>query len=177
MAKALGIGKSQCARDRQDGMPMHSVDAARAWRVAHRDVSRSADGRPGGQASPPPPAGEDDAAAAAGDPLGADYRQARTERERIAAKRAQIELDQLRGQLIGLADARRVAFTAFRALRDAILQIPARVKDQLAASTDAMVCEALLDAELSAALGASAAAALPTGDFRDEPDEGDDEPD
>lgn len=45
MAKALGVTKSQVGRDKQAGMQMASVEAARAWRLATHDISRTVDGR------------------------------------------------------------------------------------------------------------------------------------
>jgi hypothetical protein len=86
------------------------------------------------------------------DPHTEAYRQARAERERIRVDREQIELDQLRGKYIDIADANRMVFTAFRALRDAVFNMPARIKDQVAAETDAFACEQMMEAELSAAL-------------------------
>lgn len=163
MAQALGVGKSQVQRDAAAGMPMSDPAAARAWREAHHDVSRTAHGRidrhaisastaallqAAADTAPPPAEDEaprpDDTAA---------YREARTARERIRRDREQLELDQLRGNLIGLDDAKRLAFTAFRSLRDAVLNVPARVKDQCAAATDPIAIERLIEDELNAALG------------------------
>jgi hypothetical protein len=45
MAEALGVAKSQVHRDAQAGMPMHSADAARAWRLDQHDMSRTVEGR------------------------------------------------------------------------------------------------------------------------------------
>lgn len=172
MADQLGVSKSQVARDKAAGMPMHDVAAARAWREAQHDLSRTVDGRidrpasdssaraAGGLASaagaggadavPPASAGADDGEPASEDT--AKFRQARADREATNAERARIELEQLRGNLISLVEAQRLAFTAFRSLRDAVLNVPARVRDQLAIETDAAAIEQLLEAELSAAL-------------------------
>lgn len=173
MAAALGVSKSQVHRDQLAGMPMHDVASARAWRDAHHDVSRTVDGRidrPGSAPDvlpatlaaaaaadvPPAPDLVDQADAAAPPPATpADteaYRAARSDREQIRRAREQIELDQLRGSLIALEDAKRLAFTSFRLLRDALLNIPARVKDQVAAETDPLLIEHLIEAEISGAL-------------------------
>lgn len=88
-----------------------------------------------------------------GSEANAVYRTARGEREQLRLERDRYELDQLRGQLISVVEAKRLAFTAFRSLRDAVLNVPSRVKDHCAAETDALRIEQLLDAELSAALG------------------------
>lgn len=158
MAEALGVSKSQVSRDAQAGMPMHDVAAARGWRQAQHDLSRTADGRidrtppdaPLAAGSPPAAAGAVDDDAPASDPDTAAFRSARAARERTNAERAQLELEQLRGNLIPLADAQRLAFTAFRTLRDAVLNVPARVKDQAAAMTDPLLVERLIEDELTA---------------------------
>lgn len=172
LADILGVSKSQVARDKAAGMPMHDADAARAWRLAQHDVSRTVGGRidrPGvlkdstaaavGGLASATGAGEADASPASSevdepqDGDTAQFRTARAAREKTNAERAALELEQLRGRLIDLADAQRLAFTAFRSLRDAVLNVPARVKDQCAAMTDALAIEQLLEAELGTALG------------------------
>lgn len=176
MAAALGVSKSQVARDKLDGMPMNDVAAASAWREANRDIAKSVEGRidrPGvinttraavGALAGTAGAGAADAAPA-GDPEDKDdesdeikatdtaaYRQARTEREQIRRDRERMELDQARGQLIDATEAARLAFTSFRALRDAVLNAPARLAPLCAAETDAMRIEQLIETELTAAL-------------------------
>lgn len=166
MAAALGdVTKSQVDRLYKQGMPRHSVEAARAWRLQNLELSRTADSRidrpvvqtPVGLTDPP--AG--DAAEDAPDELVGEvdehavaYREHRANRERLRAEKDQLELDQLRGRLIDLDEAKRLAFTAFRSLRDAVLNVPARIKDQCAAETDAFKVEQLIEAELTAALDA-----------------------
>ena len=170
MAEALGVSKSQVDRDKQAGMPMHSAAAARAWREAQHDMSRTVEGRidrPGTPDAPRPAVGGLASAAGAGGSVDspastepdepapgdtAEYRKARAERERTSADRAQLELDQLRGKLIDVDEAKRLAFTSFRSVRDAVLNVPARVAAQCAAETDALRVEQLIEDELSLAL-------------------------
>lgn len=183
MAEALGVGKSQVQRCAAAGMPMTDPAAARAWREAHQDVSRTAAGRidrpaakpapapapaaPPTTVLPPAPPPADDTP----EPDDTDqYRQARAERERIRRDRELLELEQLRGRLIDLEDAKRLAFTAFRGLRDAILQVPSRVMHPLAVETDALAIEALLERELEAVLERWDARRL-TSDADDDDDE------
>jgi hypothetical protein len=173
MAEALGVAKSQVHRDAQAGMPMHSVDAARAWRLDQHDMSRTVEGRIDRPATDSPPAAVSGLASAAGageagtspaspdaetplpgDVDTAEYRKARSERERTAADRAQLELDQLRGRLIDVSEAKRLAFTSFRSLRDAVLQVPARVAALCAAQSEPLVVEQIIEAELVAVLSA-----------------------
>lgn len=103
------------------------------------------------------PAGEEADKPAAEELTGSDksaseYRENRSKREYYVAAKHQLEYEQLLGQLINVDDAKRIAFTSFRAIRDSVLNVAARIKDQLAAETDPHVCEELLDRELSAAL-------------------------
>ena len=103
------------------------------------------------------PAGEEADKPAAEELIGSDksaseYRENRSKREYYVAAKHQLEYEQLLGQLINVDDAKRIAFTSFRAIRDSVLNVAARIKDQLAAETDPHVCEELLDRELSAAL-------------------------
>lgn len=162
LADLLGVSKSQVARDKAAGMPMHDADAARAWRRQQHDMSRTADGRidrPAGGSQPPAPAelsGDPPSSPepdADDDPDTAAFRAARARRERVNADRAELELDQLRGSLVPLEDAQRLVFTAFRSLRDQVLNVAPRLKDQMAAMTDAMAIERLLEDELGAVLG------------------------
>jgi hypothetical protein len=86
--------------------------------------------------------------------VSSDYQRHRAKREEIRATREQIELDILTGASLDLVSAQRIAFTAFRTLRDAVMNVPARTKDLLAAETDASRIEVMLDKELAAALQA-----------------------
>lgn len=164
LAAALGVSKSQIGRDVLAGMPTHDTAAARAWRDANRDMSRTVEGRV--DRTPPPastasnaPVQADAPAADEADPEllpddTADYRKARTEREQIRRDRERMELDRDRGKLIDAADAARLAFTSFRALRDQAFNLPARLAPQCAVLTDALQIEQLLEAELTAVFGA-----------------------
>lgn len=171
LAAALGVSKSQAGRDVQAGMPTDDVERARAWRAANRDVSRTADGRidrpdappaavggmapaaGAGAASPAAPASSEEADAEILPGDTAEYRKARTEREQIRRDRERMELDRDRGRLIDAADAARLAFTNFRALRDQAFNLPPRLAPQLAALTDPLQIEQLLEAELAAVFG------------------------
>lgn len=156
MAAALGVSKSQVARDSAEGMPMDDVAAAQAWRAKHRDVSRTVEGRIDRAQTPAPAAAPAAAGTEDDDPTPddtVDYRKARTEREQIRRDSERLELNRKLGQSIDAAEAARLAYTSFRVLRDAVFNVPARVAQQCAAETDPLRIEQLLDAELSAAFG------------------------
>lgn len=142
---------------------MTSADAARAWRAAARDLARSAESRIDREPTLGDVIGPADPAAAADDAAteqtgtdqnSSEYRKHRADNERIRCERAQLELDQLKGSLIPVDEAKRLAFTAFRQIRDLVLNVPARVSAQLAAETDAFRIAELLDKELTEAFAA-----------------------
>lgn len=81
-----------------------------------------------------------------------EYRTHRADREKYSALQKKLEYEQLAGQLISVDEAKRIAFTTFRSIRDSVLNVPARVKDQLAALEDPLQCERVMEAALSAAL-------------------------
>ena len=113
--------------------------------LAQKEISFAAPA--GGEADRP--AGEE---LTGNDKSASEYREHRSKREYYVAAKHKLEYEQLLGQLINVDDARRIAFTSFRAIRDSVLNVAARIKDQLAAETDPHVCEELLERELSAAL-------------------------
>jgi hypothetical protein len=86
------------------------------------------------------------------DRVASEYREHRSTRERYQALKQQLEYEQLVGTLINVEDAKRIAYTSFRALRDVMLNVAPRIKDQLAATSDPLLCEQLLERELSSAL-------------------------
>lgn len=174
---ALGISKQAVARQAAKGMPISSVDAARAWRDANLDPARAKDARLTMQsapprAPPPPPAGEDEPRP--DDSLG--YKLDRARRERTNADLAELELARLRGHLVDRDEVARLRYTEFRALRDALGNIPQRVKDQVAAELDPLRCEDLIALELEAVLDSFADNVLTRGITHDDADN-DDAPD
>jgi hypothetical protein len=193
MAGLLGVSKSQVDRDRQRGMPMADVEAARAWRLADKDPSRTVDGRIDRAQTPAPNtppaavgglasaagAGGDDTPPSSPDEASADentaaYRADRARNERLKAERAELELEQLRGNLVAVRDVEEMQFTAARITRDRVLMVPARQIATLHAALLQLVPEAqreafaqqihmhtlerMLEAELRAALDEAAKA-------------------
>lgn len=107
-----------------------------------------------GDTVPPPADSEDDfpAAASTNDPHMSAYRAARAEREMTRAQRERMELDRDLGNLLSLTDANRVVFTAFRTLRDSVMNVPVRIRDLVAAETNPQAVESMLEEELARAL-------------------------
>lgn len=91
----------------------------------------------------------------ADDPDVVSLRSERVRNIKLRNEREEFELARERGAYIEVIEAKRLAFTLFRALRDRIMAVAPRVRDQLAAETDPRRIERLLEAELSAALAAT----------------------
>jgi hypothetical protein len=87
------------------------------------------------------------------DQVANEYREHRATRERYQALKQKLEYEQLVGTQINVDEAKRIAYTAFRGLRDAVMNVAPRIKDQLAAISDPHEVEQILERELSAALG------------------------
>lgn len=80
------------------------------------------------------------------------YREHRAERERYNAAMQKLEYEERVNKLIDVEVASRIVYTSFRALRDSLGNVATRIKDQLAAATDAAVCEQLVEDEIAAVL-------------------------
>jgi crotonobetainyl-CoA:carnitine CoA-transferase CaiB-like acyl-CoA transferase len=118
---------------------------------------------------------DDDSEDEVQDQTTSDYQKHRALREEIRAKKEQIELDKMTGATLDVAEANRIIFTAFRTVRDAIMNVPVRTKDLIAAETNPMRIEALLEKELASALESIDVKAALKGDIEEEEteDEGD----
>ncbi|MDR6500324.1 hypothetical protein J2785_003480 [Burkholderia ambifaria] len=103
---------------------------------------------------PPSPSDDDDFPAGASneDPHMAKYRAARAHREETRLERERMELARELGNTLALADAQRIAFTAFRTVRDNVMNVPVRVKDIIAAEDSPARIESILEEELARAL-------------------------
>ncbi|WP_257292916.1 hypothetical protein, partial [Endozoicomonas sp. ONNA1] len=81
-----------------------------------------------------------------------DFVTARTMREAFRAKMARMEYEEKAGKLTDAAKVRDDAFRAGRMLRDALLGIPDRLADVLAAEEDSLAVRQLLENEIGQAL-------------------------
>lgn len=97
-----------------------------------------------------------DGATAAGQPLmpvgDGDYWANRARREKAEADTAELKLAELRGELVRVADVKAAQARRIAALREGLLQIPARLAAVLAAESDQARCHDVLQAELHAVL-------------------------
>lgn len=153
LAEALGISQPMVGRLLKRGMP-EDVDGARSWRAQHLNIAQRK------RSSPPPPARPAGVAQlpATGNLVSSDesHDQARTRREIAEADIAELKIAELRGDLIRREDMERTVGTLAAGLREAVLQIKARLAPLLAAESDIMKVSAMLDAELRAALDKAA---------------------
>lgn len=174
LGELLGISKQAVAKAVKAGMPVDSFEAADTWRRANLDVSRTKAARVDVSAGPSgrsvDDAGDDDAPHPSDDDA---YKRARTEREQIRRDRERLELDRERGSLVDKAEVARLRFTEFRALRDSLGHIGARVKDALSVESDPLRCEQIVTNELERALSVFADQILTRGVMQDDDDEDD----
>lgn len=96
------------------------------------------------QRNPSAPAADDDLTA----PRLLTYEEARRRRELAEAQKAELQLAELQGDLIRTADVRAAYAKRAAGLREALLQIPARLAAVVAAEADQAKCHDLLQAEL-----------------------------
>jgi hypothetical protein len=155
--KAIEAGHIKVTAEKK----IDSDQADRDWRNSDQVLRPSVsiaqpEKRPPSPAAPGSGAGADqDAGAGADDESDAttsEYRTHRAQREKFSALKQELEYKQLAGELIPVDEAKRIAFTTFRGIRDSVLNVPARLKDQLAALDDPNQVERLLESALSAAL-------------------------
>ncbi|AVO48482.1 hypothetical protein C6568_03805 [Melaminivora suipulveris] len=141
MAAALQVSPALVSDYVRRGMPLESVEQARAWRSENVRV------RTGAQAAPPGLAG-------------GDYYASRALREAEEARLAQLKRMELEGQLIRLDAVRTVAAGVLASTREALLQLPARLASVAAAESCPVRVHQLIETEIHQAL--AHLAALPT---------------
>lgn len=165
LARELGVSQSMVSRLARQGMPMHDVSAAHAWRALHLDPARVKTARVDGQCSASNPHAErprdpacprdvtDEEPDYTGDAV-TDFRIARAMRERENARLAQLERMKIEGELCLVEDVKREAYTNARRLRDTLLgALPTRLAPHLAQLCgDAFALEQALREGLRAAL-------------------------
>jgi phage terminase Nu1 subunit (DNA packaging protein) len=144
LAAALGLTPGRIVGLKKQGMPIYSVEAARAWRAQH--IAPVPGVKPA-----EPPAGPVEAAMANPKPP-AGYEASRARREAAEAHMAEMREAELAGQLIRVEAVRAVWAARLTSTRDALLQIPPRLAPVLAAETNLATVTQLLDDELRQAL-------------------------
>lgn len=120
------------------------IDPVAADAQWSRNTVVRAGSRPAGEVQAQKPTVEED---------GEDgYWASRARRERTEADLAELRLAEQRGQLVRAADVRAAQSRKLASLRDALLQLPARLAPVLAAEMDAGRIDELLQQELAQVL-------------------------
>jgi len=162
---------AESSRDRADEIGISSGIGASGAGQIHANASAGRlpfDPDPGAKAAAPAPAPRIDAITSAieqrsgrdnetPESVGADrdphgYYEARADRERAQAKRAELDYLERVGSLVSLSDVREEEFAIFRKLRDNIMAIGTRLAPRLAAETDPVRIQHLFDEEIRRAL-------------------------
>lgn len=179
IGRALGLAPSTMTKHKAAGMPMDSIESARAWHKAHTNIAqRKPASRVAAQSvaaehlAPPPAAARPDYGRVGGDVfhemirandvgrdgygMSEDFDAART-REKIAtANLAEIEEAALRGTYLVKADFERHLFNAGRMLRDTLTNCARRIGAEVSGLATAEECEDVIDREHRAALASFA---------------------
>lgn len=159
-AKGHRDGRIAAALIAIDGSPHPKIDSEKAdalWLLNTDESKRSTLFTPSDEASGGSvPAPMDDDFEVSGDPESdaakKSYHLSRASRAKIDTENAQLDLDQRKGKLIDLDEAKQLGFTTLRMLRDALRNTGPRIAAQLAAMTDPFECEQLINAEIDAVL-------------------------
>jgi hypothetical protein len=146
IGRAMDLSPAAITKLKQQGMPVDSVEAALAWRMARQNVAARKPLPPAVQhmAPPPrvPPAPANDES----------HDQARTRREIAEANLAELKLAELQGDLVRAGAVRTAIAKRAAALREALLQMPSRLVPILAADPDPGRMDQAMRAEIVAAL-------------------------
>lgn len=157
LAEALGVSPAVVSRDARRGMPIDSVEAARDWRARHlrprvKAGQAAADHAPAATPSSRP-ARPDARPDLELDDDRISYEEARRRREAAEAQRAELQLAELRGDLVRAVDIKAALSRRVASLRESFLQMPSRVVPLLVAHPGAADMDRLLRAEILLALG------------------------
>ena len=161
LGRALGLSKQAISKLKGQGMPVDSVEAAQAWRAARQNVAARKPLPVAPVADPIdlPVTYTPSTFPSLSDPPDEDRDAARTRREISEANMARMAELKMAQELIRVDAVQRQLSTDYATVRDAMLQIPARLAPLMAAETSAANIQNLLHAEIHQALTTLAGAA------------------
>lgn len=136
-AQSLGMSRYKVRKLRKEGMPVDSVDSARAWMAKNQTWRSCLQALPNAGSNPSP--SEDGS-----NPLGAVYSfaEARARKEHHAANVAAIREQALAGTLVDLALVERILTTLAAQTRASLEQIADRLADRVASlDSPHQICE------------------------------------
>jgi hypothetical protein len=155
----MNLSPAAMTKLKKQGMPVHSLDAALAWRRERQNIAQR---KPIPAAAPTPVADAPPLNAGAMPSTNSrsddrsQFEEARTRRELAEAQLAELKLRELRGDLIRRDVVDRVVAERAQRTREAVMQIKGRLAPLLAAESNAVKVASLLDGELRAALAQGA---------------------
>lgn len=156
LAAALGMSQANVTKLKKQGMPVHSVEAARAWRVAKQNIAARKPDVDGPIAFSDLSGDDSDSFDIMLDAVpqrqAESHDKARTRREIAEANLAELREAEMQGDLIRVDAIKTTLATVFATTRDALLQLPDRLAPLMAAETDATAVHTLLHAEIHQAL-------------------------
>lgn len=160
IGRALGLSPAAITKLKGQGMPVHSVAAAQAWREARQNVAARKPLPPARAPLPVAPSAPGPVflpgafpAPDLPDDLLEGHDAARTRLRIAEANMAEMNEAKMRREMINVAVVERQLATDYATTRDALLQIPARIAPLLASESDTAAIQTLLDAEIHQALG------------------------
>lgn len=136
------------------GMPVDSVESARAWREARQNIAaRKPEPKPATLPQlPSPDLIRDNEVKFDGSEMDEAHDEARTRREIAEANIAEMKEGELRGDLIRVSSVKATLSTVFSTTRDALLQLPSRLAPLVAADSDPASVQNTLHSEIHMAL-------------------------
>jgi hypothetical protein len=165
IGRILGLSPASMTKLKLQGMPVTSVEAARAWREARQNIAARKPeqkpaapsvGNPHGLTSLPRPASDEVIRANEikfdGAEMAEAHDEARTRREIAEANIAEMKEGELRGDLIRVSAVKATLSTVFATTRDALLQLPSRLAPLVAADSDPSSVQNTLHSEIHMAL-------------------------
>lgn len=155
LGRLLDLSPAAITKLKSQGMPVHSLAAAQAWREERQNVAARKPMPASAQAAAPIELKQPERVfpdLTAGDFGDEDFQMARTRREIAEANLAEMREAELQGKLIRVEAIRAAWARRVSATRDALLQIPHRVAPVLAAETELDRIGRVLDDELRQAL-------------------------
>lgn len=148
IGRALGISPANMTKLKKQGMPVDSIKAARAWRNKHQSVARvTGQGKSLDAAAVRSEAIQAPPQAANGEPV-PDFNLSRARSEAAEARLSQLSLNEALGVLIRRDEVEAILARQCAAVRDGLLQLPARLAPALAHQSNVRRVESLLDREL-----------------------------
>ena len=172
IARALNLSPAAITKLKQQGMPVDSVESAQRWRQERQNVAQRKPAPVHVKSAPPmaaevsssspnlytsegraQKAPESEHVAPPDEYLhGESHDAARTRREIAEADLAELKLRELRGELVRLADVRGQYARLLASIREAFLQMPARVVPLLAEGSTPEGIDMILRREINSTL-------------------------